>query len=124
MNKSKFVELFCSGLDLCRVLVVAQTLGDILSGDLIEPEMFTSSTATMGGLLDSLTGGMGIGISGIAARAKPVAVPVAAAANAVAAAAATATSAITGGGRVTLKSSETEALRSFISAAMPFGEQF
>lgn len=103
-------------------LAVAQALGDVLSGDLVEPELFaTSTTATMGGLLDSFTGGMGLGISGIAARAKPVAVPVAAAANAVAAAAATATSAITGGGRVSLKLVEKDALRSFISSAMPFG---
>lgn len=102
-------------------LAVAQALGDVLSGDLVEPELFTTSTASMGSFLDSLTGGMGVGISGIAARAKPVAVPVAAAANAVAAAAATATSAITGGSRATLKSSEKDALRSFISSAMSFG---
>lgn len=102
-------------------LAVAQALGDVLSGDLVEPELFATSTATMGSFLDSITGGMGVGISGIAARAKPVAVPVAAAANAVAAAAATATSAITGGGRATLKPSEKDALRSFISSAMPFG---
>jgi AP-5 complex subunit mu-1 len=102
-------------------LAVGQALGDVLSGDLVEPELFAASTATMGSFLDSLTGGMGVGISGIAARAKPVAVPVAAAANAVAAAAATATSAITGGGRATLKSSEKDALRSFITSAMPFG---
>lgn len=99
-------------------LAVAQALGDVLSGDLVEPELFTTSTATMGSFLDSITSGMGVGI---VARAKPVAVPVAAAANAVAAAAATATSAITGGGRATLKSSEKDALRSFITSAMPFG---
>lgn len=99
-------------------LVVAQALGDVLSGDIIEPELFATSTATMGSFLDSITGGMGVGI---VARAKPVAVPVAAAANAVAAAAATATSAITGGGRAQLKTSEKDALRSFISSAMPFG---
>lgn len=101
-------------------LAVAQAVGDVLSGDSVEPELFATSTATMGSFLDSFT--MGVGISGIAARAKPVAVPVAAAANAVAAAAATATSAITGGGRsITLRSSEKDALRSFITSAMPFG---
>lgn len=99
-------------------LAVAQALGDVLSGDLVEPELFVTSTASMGSFLDSITSGMGVGI---VARAKPVTVPVAAAANAVAAAAATATSAITGGGRVTLKSSEKDALRSFITSAMPFG---
>jgi AP-5 complex subunit mu-1 len=103
-------------------LAVAQVLGDVVSGEVVEPEMLTVAAPSMGGLLDSIAGGMGMGISGIAARAKPVAVPVAAAANAVAAAAATATSAITGsGGKVTLKSADKEALRNFIGGAMPFG---
>jgi AP-5 complex subunit mu-1 len=110
------------GWGLCRALAVAQVLGDVVSGEVVEPEMLTVAAPSMGGLLDSIAGGMGMGISGIAARAKPVAVPVAAAANAVAAAAATATSAITGsGGKVTLKSADKEALRNFIGGAMPFG---
>jgi AP-5 complex subunit mu-1 len=103
------------GWGLCRALAVAQVLGDVVSGEVVEPEMLTVAAPSMGGLLDSIAGGMGMGISGIAARAKPVAVPVAAAA-------ATATSAITGsGGKVTLKSADKEALRNFISGAMPFG---
>ncbi|KAF3794546.1 AP-5 complex subunit mu [Nymphaea thermarum] len=55
--------------------LVGHVLGDIIVGDTQEPEVFIAPSPTVGGLLDSLTGS--IGISGIAARSKPVAAPVA-----------------------------------------------
>ncbi|BBN02949.1 AP-5 complex subunit mu-1 [Marchantia polymorpha subsp. ruderalis] len=107
-------------------LALAQVLGEVVTGEVAEPEMYINTASTMGGLLDTLAGGMGLssigaGISGIGARAKPVTVPVAAAATAVAAAAATATSAIVHHGGKGLGKSDKDALRSFISSAMPFG---
>lgn len=109
-------------------LALAQVLGEVVTGEVAEPEMYINTASTMGGLLDTLAGGMGLssigaGISGIGARAKPVTVPVAAAATAVAAAAATATSAIVHHGGKGLGKSDKDALRSFISSAMPFGEK-
>ncbi|KAL2643015.1 hypothetical protein R1flu_010602 [Riccia fluitans] len=107
-------------------LALAKVLGEVVMGEVAEPEMYINTASTMGGLLDTLAGGMGLssigaGISGIGARAKPVTVPVAAAATAVAAAAATATSAIVQGGGKGLGKSDKDAVRSFISSAMPFG---
>ncbi|KAA8548552.1 hypothetical protein F0562_000181 [Nyssa sinensis] len=55
--------------------MVSHAIGDIIMGDILEPEVFVNAPS-VGGLLDSLTGS--IGISGISARAKPVAAPVAA----------------------------------------------
>uniref|UniRef100_A0A7N0UML0 MHD domain-containing protein n=1 Tax=Kalanchoe fedtschenkoi TaxID=63787 RepID=A0A7N0UML0_KALFE len=95
--------------------MVGQTVGDIIVGDAAEPEIFVSASPSVGGLLDSLTGG--IGIAGISSRAKPVAAPVA-----------SSTASGTGSGSFAFDGSRTgsrtvdkEALRTFISSSMPFG---
>ncbi|KAB2599509.1 AP-5 complex subunit mu [Pyrus ussuriensis x Pyrus communis] len=67
--------------------MVAHAIGDIISGDVVEPD----ASPSVGGLLDSLTGS--IGISSISSRAKPT------------------------GSRPL----DNDALRTFISSSMPFG---
>ncbi|CAM8996700.1 unnamed protein product [Rhodiola kirilowii] len=91
--------------------VVGQAVGDIIVGDAAEPEIFVSATPSVGGLLDSLTGG--IGIAGISSRTKPVAAPLA---SSTASATGFGSSAFDGS-----KSVDKEALRTFISSSMPFG---
>lgn len=92
--------------------MVALAIGDVITGDVVEPDVLVSASPSVGGLLDSLTGS--IGISGISARAKPVASP--------------STSATPSSNTVagTLNSDvprplDKDALRSFISSSMPFG---
>nr|GMD88257.1 AP-5 complex subunit mu [Ipomoea batatas] len=96
--------------------MVAHMIGDVITGDVTEPEIVISASPSVGGLLDSLTGS--IGISGISARAKPVASP---------AAAPTVSSSGIGGAmaadgpKIGLRPLDKDAVRSFISSAMPFG---
>ncbi|KAJ7564566.1 hypothetical protein O6H91_02G023100 [Diphasiastrum complanatum] len=105
---------------ITRAFSVAQVLGDVVAGEVVEPEIYTNSASTMSGLLDSITGG--IGITSITARAKPVNAPVAAVTTAVSAAAGTSSTVVSGSAnKSTLKTADREALRSFISSAMPFG---
>ncbi|GMI95869.1 hypothetical protein like AT2G20790 [Hibiscus trionum] len=95
--------------------MVAHAIGDIVTGDVADPEVVVSQSPSVGGLLDSLTGS--IGISGIS-RAKPVAAPVASSAPSGATAiGALAPDVPKSGSRLLDK----DALRSFISSAMPFG---
>ncbi|CAN1854149.1 AP-5 complex subunit mu [Linum perenne] len=94
--------------------MVAHALGDIVTGDMVEPEVVVSASPSVGGLLDSLTGS--IGITGIAARAKPVAAPVAAATPL--GAAAIGSVALDAPGSRPL---DKDSLRNFISNSMPFG---
>lgn len=96
--------------------MVAHAIGDIISGDGVEPEVVVSSAPSVGGLLDSLTGS--IGISGISSRAKPVAAPVASASPSGAAVAGNVTS---DAPRIGARSFDKDALRTFITSAMPFG---
>ncbi|XP_052874918.1 AP-5 complex subunit mu isoform X2 [Gossypium arboreum] len=96
--------------------MVAHALGDIVTGDVVEPEVVVSQSPSVGGLLDSLTGS--IGISGISSRAKPVAAPVASSTPAGAAAIGALASDVPKSGSRLL---DKDALRSFISSAMPFG---
>ncbi|KAM7485171.1 hypothetical protein LguiA_001180 [Lonicera macranthoides] len=93
--------------------LVAHAIGDMAMGDVQEPEVVVAASPTVGGLLDSLTGSIGI-----SARAKPVAAPVAA----------SITSSTAASGAVTLDAPkigsrplDKDALRVFISSAMPFG---
>lgn len=90
----------------------AHVIGDILTGDFAEPEIAVSASPSVGGLLDSLTGS--IGISGISARGKaaPVSVP-----------ASTLSPASLAGSVMSdaQKPLEKDALQSFISSSMPFG---
>lgn len=95
---------------------MAHAIGDIISGDGVEPEVVVSSAPSVGGLLDSLTGS--IGISGISSRAKPVAAPVASASPSGAAVAGNVTS---DAPRIGARSLDKDALRTFITSAMPFG---
>ncbi|KAF2287782.1 hypothetical protein GH714_002707 [Hevea brasiliensis] len=96
--------------------MVALAIGDIIIGDMVDPEVVVSVSPSVGGLLDSLTGS--IGISGISSRAKPVAAPVASATpSSTAAIGAVASDAPKIGSRPLDK----DALRNFISGAMPFG---
>lgn len=98
------------------MFTVAQTIGDIILGDAVEPEVVVAASPSVGGLLDSLTGS--IGISSISARAKPVAAPVAASTISGTAAMGAVTSDAPKMGSRPL---DKDVLRSFISSAMPFG---
>ncbi|KAK9009418.1 hypothetical protein V6N11_035952 [Hibiscus sabdariffa] len=95
--------------------MVAHAIGDIITGDVADPEVIVSQSPSVGGLLDSLTGS--IGITGIS-RAKPVAAPVASSVPSGAAAIGALPSDIPRSGSRLL---DKDALRSFISSSMPFG---
>ncbi|KAI4369601.1 hypothetical protein MLD38_018026 [Melastoma candidum] len=105
-------------LDLPSVtgaFMVAHAIGDIVSGDTIEPEVIVNVAPSVGNLLDSLTGS--IGIAGMSSRAKPVAGPVSSS---------TISSAVVGTGsldaaKTSSRLFDKEALRTFIGYAMPFG---
>lgn len=99
--------------------MVAHVIGDVISGDVMEPEVIVSASPSVGGLLDSLTGS--IGISGISARAKPVATPVAASTTSGTAVTGAVTSDAPKFGSRPL---DKDALRTFISSSMPFGWYF
>ncbi|XP_020101531.1 AP-5 complex subunit mu isoform X2 [Ananas comosus] len=95
--------------------MVAHVLGDIISGDVLDPEVIVGGSS-VGGLLDSLTGS--IGISGISARAKPAVAPVSTSS--------TSGAFVIGGATLdapksTSKPIDKDALRAFISSSMPFG---
>lgn len=94
--------------------MVAHAIGDVVSGEYLESEV-VSSSPTVGGLLDSLTGS--IGISSISTRSKPMVAPVAASNVSGAAAIGAVTS-------DTAKSADKDAFRTFISSSMPFGWYF
>lgn len=99
--------------------MVAHAIGDLITGDVAEPEVVVSASPTVGGLLDSLTGS--IGISSISSRAKPVAAPVASSTPS--------SSAVTGAvtsdsHRIGSRPFDKDALRTFISSSMPFGWYF
>lgn len=99
--------------------MVAHAIGDVITGDVLEPDVVASASPSVGGLLDSLTGS--IGISSISARAKPVVAPVAASTTSnTTAIGAIASDAPRIGSRVLDK----DALRTFISSSMPFGWYF
>uniref|UniRef100_A0A9I9DN44 MHD domain-containing protein n=1 Tax=Cucumis melo TaxID=3656 RepID=A0A9I9DN44_CUCME len=92
--------------------MVALAIGDVITGDFVEPDVLVSASPSVGGLLDSLTGS--IGISGISARGKPVASP-SSSAN---------PSSNTMAGALNSDAPrplDKDALRSFISSSMPFG---
>ncbi|XVF38581.1 hypothetical protein REPUB_Repub20aG0114500 [Reevesia pubescens] len=96
--------------------MVAHGIGDIVTGDVVEPEVVVSASPSVGGLLDSLTGS--IGISGISSRAKPVAAPVASSTPSGASAIGALASDVP---KIGSRLLDKDALRSFISSAMPFG---
>lgn len=96
--------------------MVAHAIGEIIAGDAVEPEVIVNSSPSVGGLLDSLTGGMGI--TGISSRAKPVAAPVSSTNLS-----STAVPGSTGSDapRIGSRPLDKEALRTFITSSMPFG---
>ncbi|XP_015062753.1 AP-5 complex subunit mu [Solanum pennellii] len=93
--------------------MVGHMIGDIITGDVTEPEIVISASPSVGGLLDSLTGSIGI-----SARAKPVAAPVA---GSTASGAAASGAMASDAPKIGLRSLDRDAIRSFISSAMPFG---
>ncbi|KAL3648919.1 AP-5 complex subunit mu [Castilleja foliolosa] len=94
--------------------MVAHTIGEIILGETVEPEVVVAASPSVGGLLDSLTGS----ISVMSARTKPIAAPVAAsAASGTAVGGAVTSDAPKMGSRPLDK----DVLRSFITSAMPFG---
>ncbi|OVA04423.1 Clathrin adaptor [Macleaya cordata] len=96
--------------------MVAHAIGDVITGDLVEPEVIASASPSVGGLLDSLTGS--IGISSISTRAKPVAAPVAVPTSSGTAVIGLATS---DAPKISSRLADKDALRTFISSALPFG---
>ncbi|KAJ7980166.1 AP-5 complex subunit mu-like [Quillaja saponaria] len=111
-----FSSLLLDLPSITGALMVAHAIGDIIAGDVVEPEVFVSAAPSVGGFLDSLTGS--IGISGISSRAKPVAAPVASSTPSSTAVpgAVTADAPKTGS-----RPLDKDALRTFISSSMPFG---
>jgi len=89
--------------------MVAHVIGDIITGDIAEPEVIVSSGPSVGGLLDSLTGSIGI-----SARSKPIAAPTASVSSPVGAAQ---SDSLKGG----VRPFDKDLLRNFIIGAMPFG---
>jgi len=94
--------------------MVAHVIGDIITGDIAEPEVIVSSGPSVGGLLDSLTGSIGI-----SARSKPIAAPVAAPTASVSSPVGAAQSDSLKGG---VRPFDKDLLRNFIIGAMPFGQ--
>lgn len=92
--------------------MVAHTIGEIIYGDMAEPEVIVNASPSVGGLLDSLTGSIGI-----SSRAKPVAAPVASSTPSNTSVGAVSSDAMKIGSRPLDK----DALRTFISSSMPFG---
>ena len=99
--------------------MVAHAIGDIVSGDSVEPEVIVTAGPSVGGLFDSLTGS--IGISGISSRPKPMAAPVASSSPSSTAVAGAVT---TDTPRIGSRPLDKDALRTFISGSMPFGWYF
>lgn len=96
--------------------MVAHVIGDIITGDNVEPEVAVSASPSVGGLLDSLTGS--IGISGISARGKPAPATVPAS---TASPASLAGSVLSDAQKAGSRPLDKDALQSFISSSMPFG---
>ncbi|RYR31007.1 hypothetical protein Ahy_B01g055801 isoform A [Arachis hypogaea] len=96
--------------------MIAHAIGDIITGDVVEPEVIVSSAPSVGGLFDSLTGSIGI-----SSRPKPVAPSVASSAPLGAAVPGLATADSQKFGSRPL---DKDALRTFISSSMPFGWYF
>ncbi|KAJ6790734.1 AP-5 complex subunit mu [Iris pallida] len=99
--------------------LVAHAVGDIISGDLVDPEVVASSSPSVGGLLDSLTGSMGI--TSISARAKPTAAPVATSTSSAASVVGTVVSDASQGAFRPIDKDLKDLLHNFISSSMPFG---
>ncbi|KAK7292349.1 hypothetical protein RIF29_08127 [Crotalaria pallida] len=93
--------------------MIAHAIGDIITGDTVEPEVIVSAAPSVGGLFDSLTGSIGI-----SSRAKPVAPPIASSSPLSAAAPGSITADTL---KIGSRPLDKDALRTFISSSMPFG---
>ncbi|KAK7348166.1 hypothetical protein VNO80_22716 [Phaseolus coccineus] len=103
-------------LDLPSVtgaFMVAHAIGDIITGDTVEPEVIVSAAPSVGGLFDSLTGSIGI-----SSRAKPVAPPVVSSSPSSTAVPGSVTA---DAPKIGSRPLDKDALRTFISSSMPFG---
>lgn len=92
--------------------MIAHAIGDIITGDIVEPEVTVNVAPSVGGLFDSLTGGMGI-----SSRAKPVAPQVTSSSLG----AGVTGSAMADTPKTGSRPLDKDALRTFISSSMPFG---
>lgn len=93
--------------------MVAHAIGDLITGDTIEPEVIVSAAPSVGGLFDSLTGSIGI-----SSRAKPVTPPVASSSPS----STSVPGSITADApKIGSRPLDKDALRTFISSSMPFG---
>ncbi|XP_027919027.1 AP-5 complex subunit mu isoform X2 [Vigna unguiculata] len=103
-------------LDLPSVtgaFMVAHAIGDIITGDTVEPEVIVSAAPSVGGLFDSLTGSIGI-----SSRAKPVTPPVTSASPSIT----SVPGSVTGDApKIGSRPLDKDALRTFINSSMPFG---
>lgn len=100
-------------LPICRAFMVAHAIGDLITGEMVEPEVVVSASPSVGGLLDSLTGSIGI-----SSRAKPVAAPVALPNPSNTPATGIVASDTP---RIGTRPLDKDALRTFITSSMPFG---
>jgi AP-5 complex subunit mu-1 len=91
--------------------MVAHAIGDIITGDTVEPEVIITAAPSVGGLFDSLTGSIGI-----SSRAKPVSPQVPGPLGAAGPGSVTADTPKMGS-----RPLDKDALRTFISSSMPFG---
>ncbi|KAL2339117.1 hypothetical protein Fmac_013563 [Flemingia macrophylla] len=108
-----FSSLLLDLPSITGALLVAHAIGDIITGDTVEPEVIVSAAPSVGGLFDSLTGSIGI-----SSRAKPVAPPVA---SSTPSGAAVPGSVNTDAPKIGSRPLDKDALRTFISSSMPFG---
>ncbi len=96
--------------------MVVHAISDVITGDFLEPDVIVNTSPSVGGLLDSLTGSIGI-----SSRAKPVTAPTASSAPSGTVASG---AALPDAPRTGLRLFDKDALRSYISSAMPFGGYF
>ena len=108
--------IICLVVELVRAFMLAHVIADIITGDIVEPEIAVNVSPSVGGLLDSLTGS--IGISGISTRGKPAPASVAASPASLASLTGSVMSDAQKAGSRPL---DKDALQSFISSSMPFG---
>lgn len=95
--------------------MVAHAIGDLISGETSDPEVVATSSSAVGGLLDTLTGSIGIAV---APRPKPASVPISASASS---SATLMGSTLVDSLRTMTKPIDKDLLRGFISGSMPYG---
>jgi AP-5 complex subunit mu-1 len=94
--------------------MVAHAIGDLISGETSDPEVVATSSS-VGELLDTLTGSIGIAV---APRPKPASVPISSSASS---SATLFGSTLVDSSRTMIKPIDKDLLRGFISGSMPYG---